>query len=329
MDAKKTIKETQNNLSENFQVVKNNILNEAVIDGKTTLVEYRLILIALSKISPLSESITVHFEANDFCNLLGLVTDGMYGHIKKSSKQLASRTLTLEDKVTKKGITIPWLRNIKYDEAFISITFNPDLEKHILNIRKKGGYTKYFIKNILKLDSVYAIRLYEILKQYQTIGQRKISLVKLKEWMGANKKSYTKMFAFRNRVLKPSKERINMCTDIIFDYEEIKDNRQTKDIIFYIQLRNTSSDYRIAKKSKIILAIQNKIFELTGHTFHAKHMNDIHRIILLELYRQLENKQFCKIHIQHPEEFFIHILAKIKKEEEPYIDLSKEEFKDY
>ena len=159
------IKVTQDNLRDDYQVVKGNILNEATLDNKTTLVEYRILLIALSKISPVTKTLKVSFKTDDFCKLLNLVRNGMYSYIREASKKLASRTLTVEDKNRKHGETYSWLTKITYNEAYISLIFNPLLEEYILDIKKEGGYTKYFIKNILKLKSIYSVRLYELLKQ--------------------------------------------------------------------------------------------------------------------------------------------------------------------
>ena len=324
----RTISKKQDNLRDDYQVVKGNILNEAVLCKNTTLVEYRILLVALSKISPLSNSLTVYFRAEEFCKLLGLRRNGMYSYIKDSSKNLASRTLTIENKTQRKGITFAWLSEIKYDESFITITFNHKLEEHILEIRKKGGYTKYFIKNILYLDSLYAIRLYELLKQYQKIGLRTISLYELKAKIGAVKKSYDKMFLFRKYVLIPSKNRVNICTDLVFDYEEIKNGRDVTDIRFFIQSKSEiSDDYKTLRKDKLILEIQRMIHNKTGYIFEAKHMNSLHRTILMDLLNNLSKGAFNSILIRNPENFFIYKLDEIQNNYD--LNLLNKKYEDY
>ncbi len=42
---------------------------------------------------------------------------------------------------------------------------HPDLKPYILDIKER--YTKYFFKSITGLNSMYSMRLYEILKQYE------------------------------------------------------------------------------------------------------------------------------------------------------------------
>jgi len=322
------IKVTQDNLRDDYQVVKGNILNEATLDNKTTLVEYRILLIALSKISPVTKTLKVSFKTDDFCKLLNLVRNGMYSYIREASKKLASRTLTVEDKNKKHGETYSWLTKITYNEAYISLIFNPLLEEYILDIKKEGGYTKYFIKNILKLKSIYSVRLYELLKQYVKLGKRTISVEDLKQKIGATEKSHTKMNFFRNRILIPIKNEINICTDLSFDFDEVKEGRKVKSIIFYINSKtDISEDSNNLRKDKLILVLQNKIHDLTGHIFEARHMNILHRNILLDLLRMFESGAFNKVFIRSPEKFFIYQLNEIQKNYD--LDLLNKKFKDY
>jgi len=42
---------------------------------------------------------------------------------------------------------------------------HPDLKPYILDIKER--YTKYFYQSITGLNSMYSVRLYELLKQYE------------------------------------------------------------------------------------------------------------------------------------------------------------------
>jgi plasmid replication initiation protein len=322
-----TLTKKQDNLSKDYLIVKGNIFNESKI-GNITLVEYRLLLIALSKISPLMDKLDfICFSSNDFCNLLNLQKRGMYTHIKKAAKDLASRTLTIEDKQKRKGRTFAYLEEIKYDESNIMLKFHANLEEHILNIRKKGGYTKYFIKNILNLKSLYSVRIYELLKQYENLGKRSIDLTKLKELVGATNKSYNKISNFRLHVLNKSIQEINILTDITINFEEIKEGRAVKTFLFYIKSKKEITDFKTKSKDKLILEIQNNIYKKCGYIFEAKHMNDLHRIILIDLLNKFYNDSFNKIFIRNPNQFFIYQLNEIKQNYD--IDKMNKKFPDY
>jgi hypothetical protein len=116
--------EKHNKSNKDYYVVKGNLLNESKLDSKMKLVEYRILLIALSKISPLSESSKAIFSVSDFCDLFKLKKKGMYLHMKKCSENLASRVLSIENKELKRFKVTPWLRKIEYDSSYITIVFN-------------------------------------------------------------------------------------------------------------------------------------------------------------------------------------------------------------
>jgi plasmid replication initiation protein len=136
------------------------------------------------------------------------------------------------------------------------------------------------------------------------------------------------MYFFRNYVLIPAIEEINICTDLVINYEEIKDGKKLVSIIFYIQSKlKFSKDYDNLRKDEIILKIQHKIHDRTGHIFQAKHMNNLHRKILLEFLTMFHEKIFDNTNIIYPENFFISVLNKIQNNYA--LELMKKKFKDY
>ncbi|MGG6549489.1 UNVERIFIED_CONTAM: replication initiation protein, partial [Prevotella sp. 15_C9] len=43
-------------------------------------------------------------------------------------------------------------------------------------------FTKYALADVAKMDSTHAIRLYELLMQWDSIGQREIEIDQLRKW---------------------------------------------------------------------------------------------------------------------------------------------------
>ncbi len=73
--------------------------------------------------------------------------------------------------------------NTDQDSAkFIDVSFHPVMKPFLLSL--KSHFTAYDARNILKLPSTYSIRIYELLKQYERIGQRRFDLQELKEIIG-------------------------------------------------------------------------------------------------------------------------------------------------
>jgi plasmid replication initiation protein len=312
------------NLDKNYIVIKSNNLNEAKLDKNITFPEYRILLIALSKISPLKNKLHfAKFSVNDFCNILNLQKSGMYYYVKKSCKKLATRIIRFEISENK-GRVLPLFSEIKYDESVITIYFNEKLEKEIINLKKE--YTKYVLSNILKLDTIHDIRLYELLKQYEKIKYRKFSIESLAENL-LLKKSYKNKMSNLRELLKKSKNKINIHTDILIDFEEIKEGRKVVAIKFYLQSKNNSNDYELARKDIIVLRIQNLIHRKTGYILNAHYINNIHRKILLDLLENLEKNTYNNVLIRKPENFF---LAEINRIQEMYnMQLLEKKIKDF
>lgn len=83
----------------------------------------------------------------------------------------------------------------------------------------KERYFTYELWNALRLKSSNQLRMYEILKQYEKLGERVLSLSELKELLGLNKNDYPRYNNFRADVLEVCKEALETYTDIKFVYE--------------------------------------------------------------------------------------------------------------
>ena len=78
------------------------------------------------------------------------------------------------------------------------------------------------------------MRIYELLKQYQKIGTRRIKIKDLREMLGIKPNEYKRYNDFKRFVLLPAKEELPDKTDIKFDFKEIKTSRKITDIEFNI-----------------------------------------------------------------------------------------------
>lgn len=125
--------------------------------------------------------------------------------------------------------------------------FDPLLKPFLLELSSK--FTSYRLANIVKLKSTYAIRIYELLKQYENLKERTISLENLRYYLDAMD-IYPNYANFKQRVLKPTQKELNQKTDISFDFEEIKSGRKVQKIRFIIrgQKKNDSDLVRFEKK---------------------------------------------------------------------------------
>lgn len=232
---KKVLK--HNNSSGHQLVFQHNNLVEARYD--LTLQEKRMILIALSKIKPEDIKLGyVSFDVRELCDLCGIVGESAYSELKKVTKRLRERTIEITDLDQKTLTQIGWVDRIVYrnKEGCVDIRFHELLEKFLIELQ--ANFTAIPLSQTLGLSSAYAIRLFELLKQYERIGRREISVEELRSNLGLSKNILIKYNDFKKCVLDISIREINTKTDMFVEFAEIKSSRKITDLIFQIRKNN-------------------------------------------------------------------------------------------
>lgn len=211
-------------------VTKSNMLIEA--NYKLGVVEQKIILCLASNIRPTdSDFKTYTLPVKEFNKLLGLKGSPKYTELRKITKELMQKVF--EVRINKKVIQVAWLSYVAYNESegTIDIRFDPFLRPYLLELKKE--FTSYKLENVVKLKSSYAIRIYELLKQYEKLQKRTFFLDDLRKMLGAED-IYPAYGNFKQRVLVPAQKELKKKTDISFEIEEIKVGRRVNKIKFLI-----------------------------------------------------------------------------------------------
>ena len=213
-------------LFEKAIVEKRNVLNE-LRSNNMSLQELRFFSIYLSKINPWDISTrAVRFSIGDFQRIMG------FGRL--NVKQLIESTNSLLGKVVRvpdeRGGFLAFTlfkrcRVSKDDnnEWFVEIDASDDALPLMFDFKNK--YFKYELWNALRLKSPNQVRMYEILKQYEGIGKRELSITELRELLGIDKDEYsgrTGWSDFRRYVLDSCQQALHETTDICYTYERGK-----------------------------------------------------------------------------------------------------------
>lgn len=220
-------------IKDNNIVSKSNTLIEA--NSRLNLVEQKIILCLASNIEPHDKDFkTYRFPIKKFHHLLELKGSTKYTELSKITKELLSKVI--EIRRGEEVIQVSWLSSATYNKnkGIIDMRFDPLLKPFFLELSNQ--FTSYKLANIVKLKSTYAIRLYELLKQYEDIKERTISLENLRYYLDAMD-LYIKYGNFKQRVLIPSQAELNQKTDISFEFEEVKFGRKVQKIKFIIRSR--------------------------------------------------------------------------------------------
>lgn len=220
---------------ENALVRKSNYLIEA--SYKLSLAEQRLIIILASMIKPSDVEFKKYpLSVKAFSTILELKHRDEYSQLKEVTKRLLTRAFSL--KLPGAILQVSWLSSAKYVEGkgIVELCFDPELKQFLLQLKER--YTSYKLKNIIQLKSSFSIRIYELLKQYEKVGERTFHIDKLREQLGIDESQYKLYGDFKRKVLLMAQRELAEKTDISFDFEEIKVGRGVGKIRFILKMKN-------------------------------------------------------------------------------------------
>lgn len=224
----------------NKLVVKANKLIEARYN--LSLNEQKVILYAVSKLDREKDKFNIlELETREFVKLLG-TTSSRYVEIKKLVVGLMKKQVSIE--TVESDLVANWVSSIKHikNTGIIELEFSENLMPYLLQLKK--SFTRYELKNVLYLKNKYSIRIYELLKQYETIGKREFDLEEFKKLLVIDNQ-YERFYDLNRFVLDKAKEEINDSTDLIIDYEKITRGRKIIGLLFKIESQDQEKEIYI------------------------------------------------------------------------------------
>uniref|UniRef100_UPI00359F4C1A RepB family plasmid replication initiator protein n=1 Tax=Veillonella sp. TaxID=1926307 RepID=UPI00359F4C1A len=113
------------------------------------------------------------------------------------------------------------------DEGAIELVFTLAVVNGISRIDgAEDFFTSYLLEQTASMDSIYSVRLYELLVQWKSAKQTPMfDLVKFRDQLGVEVNEYKAMCDFKKRVLQVAINEINEKSDIKISYEQVKKGR--------------------------------------------------------------------------------------------------------
>ena len=223
-------------------VVKDNALISA--SYSLDLIEQRLMLLAITQAREtglgITENSLLEVHAAAYINCFDVDKSTAYRALKEASKGLFDRYVTYHDKNPKNGrdrsFHCRWVDKIGYEEqsGLVYLRFTQDVVPLITRLEE--NFTRYELHQIAKLSSTYAIRLYELLIRWRSIGKTPImELAEFRNQLGVKPNDYKLMSDFKKRVLDLSVKLINDFTDIRVEYTQHKNGRSISGFSFKLK----------------------------------------------------------------------------------------------
>lgn len=254
---------------ENNLVIKANNLNESRY--RLSVQEQRVVLTMISLIKESDIDFkTYGFSIKEFAKLTGVKGKGIYSELRKVTKSLLSKTFTI--KTSASSLQIGWVSSAEYytQDGRVEFSFDPKLKPYLLALKKE--FTRYQLKNVIRLKSSYSVRIYELLKQYQSIGTRFFTIEELRALLNIPDDKLNVYSNFRVTVIEKAKKEL-VKTDIFFDYKPVKTSRRVTGIEFIISKNNSviKKSYKKKTDKKVLAETQIEL------DFEAKKTADLNR----------------------------------------------------
>ncbi|WOE27349.1 MULTISPECIES: replication initiation protein RepM [Acinetobacter] len=256
-------------------VVKSNKLVQAL--QTLSLTETRLLQLAIVDARETGQGLStdepLELNATRYAQAFNVSPDAAYLALIEAEDSLFKRkfTITNEDGTLTKS---RWIQDANYrkGEGRILVTLTRVVIEHVTKIDGFEQYfTSYHLKKTSDFKSVYAVRLYELLMQWKSVGKTPIfELNKFRNQLGIGVNEYTRMEAFKRRVLDIAIDQINESSDITVKYEQHKKGRSISGFSFTFKQKKTSNQSVENKRDPNTVDIFSTMTDAQRHLFANK-----------------------------------------------------------
>ena len=255
-------------LSKKELIVKSNQVIEASYQLSST--EQRIVLAAISKISryeEITDDEIYRVTVDDLKNL-GVHEKTAYRDLKDGVNRLYDRSINLA--IDDESIKMRWVQSIRFLESksVVGLRFSKEILPFISNLSRE--FTKYSLSDIAGMSSAYAIRIYELLSQYRSIGKREISVESLRKMLELGKR-YPLFADLKRWVIDTAVDQINEYSPLNVTYEQKKTGRKVTHILFSFKEKTKSISHQDTDIAKDFYKLTDAQINMFGNQLSRLH----------------------------------------------------------
>lgn len=249
-------KDKENKIAENLKLFNFDEMNKEVVyhnDFSNTiftdfsLKEKQLLLFLIAGINNEDSNDKIyHFDPKEIKNMLSMERKS-YGELSKIVHSIQKKPLViLTSKDTMDSISIFDKVTYNAKDQSISVSWGKSAIEMFKNL--KGNFSKYFLTNVIKLQSENSVELY--LKAESNLFKDNffISVSDIKKIFSVNYKSIGDM---KKRLINCCTDDININTDILLNAIDVKEGRKIVGFNFKVSRKNLLNDTLKKKIEKI------------------------------------------------------------------------------
>ncbi len=285
------LSETKKKASKGITLIrKSNDLIEARY--KFDIWETRFFLAVLAQIRREDDEFKVYrIRYRDIVNDFGLKTHQSYDMLREGAKKLMNKSfyVSYEENGKPREVQYHILRKLDYStlnkedtrdegQEYIDLTIEQEMKPFLLQLSER--FTTYDLRNVTKLGT-YPIRIYELLKQYELIGSRKLVFDEFKRMLELEKE-YPRFPNFYQKIVQPAIRDINKYTDLtITEVEKLKEGKKIVDLRFHFKKKSQEElDKLRGVKNKP--ATQGSLFDNTPPQYQKPKKAEVAEVEIVE-----------------------------------------------
>lgn len=232
-------KETTFNTN-NYVVMANNMILHSA--SNLTLNELKLLrFVIMQSAKGEKELYTYTFPAKELAKLLEINSKDFYKKMKTIAKNIMQEVIYIGDDTKKAWFMLHWVEFCQYEKGKITIKLSNELKPFLLDLQ--GNFTRYKLEDIIKLKSIYAIKLYETLVAYMNDKnlpyadnaiEISINIAELRRITNTEKK-FERYSSFKTKVIDIAINEINEKSKYHITATPYKDGNAIKGFDFLIE----------------------------------------------------------------------------------------------
>ena len=211
-------------------VVKSNDLINARYDW--TALQQRMILLMIAQLDSRAGDFGIQrIDIAELVDRSGLSSNAYYERAAEAAEVLLDQKIFVRTEAGRwRGYNL--LSFVEPHPGHINARFNPDMRPFLLQLKRR--FTRYILGHVLRFQSPYSVRIYEMAMQFADIGHRTLGVDELRETLDVAAK-YPRFYDFKRRVLDQAVKEIARHTDHVVTYDVIKDGRSPKAVRLHIR----------------------------------------------------------------------------------------------
>lgn len=208
-----------------------------------TLNEKRLLQTLIASVKPEDVEFREYkISIKEFAQMANIDESNMYKYAEDMADSIMKKPVKI--KSSDEFVIFHLVNRAHYKEGVLTLKLSEETFHIFLALKDTGHYTTYELAEFMTLRSVYAQRIYELLKQNENTWEKEriIPLSELREMLGIEENEYKLFGNFKKTVLNQAHKHIIADTELRYEWEPIKPSRRVEGIRFFNITSNKKPD---------------------------------------------------------------------------------------